>query len=555
MSNHQTLRTLIVIPARGGSKGIPRKNLAPIAGKPLIGWAIQAALGCRYATRVVVSTDDDEIGVVARRFGAGVWMRPAELALDHITLDPVIANALEAEEAAGHVYDLVLTVQATSPLIRSATIERVVERFGTEDVDTILTATDDTHLAWVERDGKFVPAYEARVNRQQLPRRYHETGGILATRRANVTPKGRIGAKIALEVLEGFESLDIDNTEDWLVAEVALKRRRVALITIGNPKQGLGHVTRTLTLLDNLNGQVTRVFCEPEQQLAIERLKRAYRPVTVCSKQERLAQLRAFGADLVIHDELNTDPEDILAEKRAGMDVVLFEDNGPSVAHADKVFNALYPAERSDPTLNHWYGPQVYCLRDEFRHAKRSEFRERPVRVLLTFGGTDPAGATLKVLRSIAPVCTLGITVIVGQGYQTLTELSAFVEELRASGKDVQLHQDVPMMSDHMAAADIAFSSAGRTLYELAHMAVPTIVVAQNDLEMKHTFAALENGFLHLGLAPNAEQAAIQGAFQSLVSSAQLRSALRERMLKVDLVSGREFVIQKLLETNSRTSS
>lgn len=543
--------TLIVIPARGGSKGIPRKNLAPIAGKPLIGWAIAAARASKHAPRVVVSTDDAEIATASRRLGAEVWMRPAELALDHITLDPVIHNALEAEEAAGKRYDLVLTVQPTSPLIRTSTIDRVIERFCSEEVDTIITATDDTHLAWLVVDGGVKPAYEARVNRQQLPKRLHETGGILATRRECVTARGRIGARVSVEVLDGFESLDIDTTEDWLVAEVALQRKRIAFITIGNPKQGLGHVTRTLTLLECLNGQVTRVFCEPNQELAIARLQKAFRPVTVCSKEERLAQLKAFGADVVIHDELNTDPEQIRAEKEAGMHVILFEDNGPSIDIADKVINALYPAEKTDPVRNHWYGPAVYCLRDEFRYAERAPFNAEAKRVLLTFGGTDPAGVTLRVLKQILPHCAaphdLDICVIVGQGYGTLPELEAVVAAARAAGKRIELHQDVKMMSEFMGKADLAFSSAGRTLYELAHMQVPTVVISQNELEMKHTFAAIENGFLHLGLATEVKDDAIASAFTSLCGSGQLRSALRERMAKVDLLSGRAFVIKQLI--------
>jgi CMP-N-acetylneuraminic acid synthetase/spore coat polysaccharide biosynthesis predicted glycosyltransferase SpsG len=541
------LRILIVIPARGGSKGIPRKNLAPIAGRPLIGWAIAASRGSKHGPRVVVSTDDTEIATASRRLGAEVWMRPPELALDHITLDPVIHNALLAEEQGGHHYDLVLTVQPTSPLIRSSTIDRVIERFASEPVDTIITATDDTHLAWLANDGGVKPAYEARVNRQQLQRRLRETGGILATRRQCVTDKGRIGARVSVEVLEGFESLDIDTTEDWLVAEVALQRRRIAFITIGNPKQGLGHVTRTMTLLESLNGQVTRVFCDPSQGLAIARLERGFRPVTVCTAENRLAELKAFGADVVIHDELNTDPKQIQAEKDAGMQVILFEDNGPSIQIADKVFNALYPAERSDPAKNHWYGPAVYCLRDEFRYAERAQFASVPKRALLTFGGTDPAGLTLRVLRQILPHCELDLTVIVGQGYGTLAELEAVVAEARSQGKRIELLQDVKMMSEHMARADIAFSSAGRTLYELAHMLVPTVVIAQNELEMKHTFASIENGFLHLGLATLVDDAAIVAAFSSLCASGQLRAAFRERMTKVDLLSGRNFVIKQLI--------
>ena len=117
------MRTLAIIPARGGSKGIPRKNLRPLAGKPLLAWAIGAALDAESVDCVVVSTDSDEIARVARRFGARALMRDPALAEDAVTLDPVIHDAVERVEAGGEAFggafDLVLTIQPTSPLLRA----------------------------------------------------------------------------------------------------------------------------------------------------------------------------------------------------------------------------------------------------------------------------------------------------------------------------------------------------------------------------------------------------------------------------------------------------
>lgn len=544
----QTPRVLVVIPARGGSKEIPKKNLCPIGGKPLIAWVIQAALAARV-NKVLVSTDDERIALTARRAGAEVLMRDPALATDAVTLDPVVHEAVVRTEERGERFDVVMTVQPTSPLLRSATIRRIVERFAREpELETILTAVDDTHLAWEMRDGRPRPAYHERVNRQHLPQRFKETGGALATRRHNVTPNNRIGTNVDLERLDGFEGLDIDNSDDWLIAEAALKRKRIAFIVIGNRMQGLGHVTRVLTLLENLNGQHTRIFCAPEQDLAIAMLESAfYKPVRA-TKQELPAALERFGADIVIHDELDTDPEQLRAEKAAGMKVVVFEDLGPGQQVADVVFNALFPAEESEPQHRRYFGHRVYCLRDEFRHAERNPFNAQVRRVLITFGGTDPAGLTRKVLDVAVDACDLPLTVVAGRGLQTYDELQRRVEAIAAAGRDIELYRDVPMMSEVMSRADVAFSSAGRTLYELAHMAVPTIVLAQNDVEMKHRFASIENGFVFLGMGERASDDAIASALAALLASTDLRRAMYERMLALDLTAGRDFVVQQILE-------
>jgi CMP-N-acetylneuraminic acid synthetase len=172
-----TPRTLIVIPARGGSKGIPRKNTSPLAGRPLMTHVIRVARAADNDARVVVSTDDAEIACIARRTDADVVMRDPSLATDAITLDPVVHDAVLREEAAGRTYDHVVTIQPTSPLLRPATVARILRRLEADEADTILTAVDDTHLAWGLRDGVLRPEYESRLNRQFLPARYRETGG------------------------------------------------------------------------------------------------------------------------------------------------------------------------------------------------------------------------------------------------------------------------------------------------------------------------------------------------------------------------------------------
>jgi CMP-N-acetylneuraminic acid synthetase/spore coat polysaccharide biosynthesis predicted glycosyltransferase SpsG len=544
---HTRKRVLAVIPARGGSKGIPRKNVCPIAGKPLLSWVIAAARDSGVVDEVVVSTDDDEIAHLAVRFGARALARSPGLATDAVTLDPVIHDAVNQLEAQGEQFELVLTMQPTSPLLRPQTVARIVERFE-GDVETVLTVIDDTHLCWKLTDAGPAPDYLARVNRQQLTRRFRETGGVLATRRELVTATSRIGKRVEIEVLDTFEGIDIDDRNDWLMAEAALGRRRIAFLVIGSRLVGMGHVSRVRTLLSGLNGHVVKVFCEPHHNLAIDHFKNAFYDVEVVERADRFRALKEFGADVVVHDELDTDPAEIQAERAAGIKAVVFEDNGPGQDFADVAFNELYTGEDTNPERNRWYGPDVYCLRDEFRYAKRREFRDKVERVLITFGGTDPAGLTFKVLAALSGLVNVPISVVAGKGLQDYARLEREAAALVARGHQVEVLRDVTMMSEVMSKADLAFSSAGRTLYELAHMGIPALVMAQNDIEMHHTFASIENGFLFLGRGSEVTVEAIAQGFESLINSRELRFALRARMMKHNFEQGRDFVVGKILE-------
>ena len=189
------MNIVAVIPARGNSKGIPRKNLRPMAGHPLIYYAIKSCLGAASVSKVVVTTDDEEIALFATRFGAEVIMRPTELGEDHVTLDPVISHAVD-NSIVGNDIDVVVTVQPTSPLITSEDIDGAMARFNVESCDTVLSVVDDRHLCWSIRDGNPIPDYTERVNRQQLPLKFKETGAIIACRKSVLLTGTRIGKSI-----------------------------------------------------------------------------------------------------------------------------------------------------------------------------------------------------------------------------------------------------------------------------------------------------------------------------------------------------------------------
>ncbi len=220
------MNTLVVIPARGGSKGIPRKNIRHLNGKPLIGYSIETAKKSKYVDKVIVSTDDTEIASIAEKYGAEIMFRPKHLASDEVPLDPVIYDVVDNLEKKGMSFEYIVTIQPTSPLLRTETLDKVIEILIDGDYDTVLTAVDDRHLAWTKENGMFIPKYKERKNRQYLPPEYRETGAVLASKRSVITPDSRIGKKVTLYEVDKFESVDIDSPMDWWIAEKILKRKK-----------------------------------------------------------------------------------------------------------------------------------------------------------------------------------------------------------------------------------------------------------------------------------------------------------------------------------------
>ena len=188
------MNIIAIIPARGGSKGIPRKNVRLLDDKPLISYSILTAIKSKYHPDVVVSTDDEEIARISRQYGAGVLIRPDELAADDVTLDPVIYHAVKAYEQKNHKdYDTVITMQPTSPLLTADTLDAAIEYFIDHDADTVISGINKPHLAWAEKNGKIVPAYVERRNRQYLPKHILETGAFFISKRHFLQENNRFG--------------------------------------------------------------------------------------------------------------------------------------------------------------------------------------------------------------------------------------------------------------------------------------------------------------------------------------------------------------------------
>jgi CMP-N,N'-diacetyllegionaminic acid synthase len=228
-----------LIPARGGSKGIPRKNVALLAGRPLLAYTCEAALASRVLNRVVLSTDDNEIAKVGRQCGVEVpFIRPTSLAQDETPSIDVVRHAIEYLRDTEHwMPGVVVLLQPTSPLRKARHIDEAVDRMKESEADTVVSVIEvphcfNPHSVMQLKDGALIdflpaPSDFDRFRRQALPVLYARNGPAVLASKVDVIleSKSFYGARVAPYLMTEEESLDIDSKFDLWLAEQLISRR------------------------------------------------------------------------------------------------------------------------------------------------------------------------------------------------------------------------------------------------------------------------------------------------------------------------------------------
>jgi len=229
------MECLAIIPARGGSKGIPRKNLYLLDGRPLVAHSIEQALLARYVNRVVVSTDDPEIGAVSKQYGAEVVWRPTQISGDQASSEAALLHVLETlKKEDGYNPDLLVFLQCTAPLTLALDIDGTVQTLLDEKADSAFAAARSYYFLWrteTDEDGNINAVginHDKRIRqlRQEREPQYIETGAVYAMHVPGFLASGhRFFGKTALYEMPIERGLDIDELVDLKVAEVILREQ------------------------------------------------------------------------------------------------------------------------------------------------------------------------------------------------------------------------------------------------------------------------------------------------------------------------------------------
>lgn len=358
-----------IIPARGGSKRVPRKNLLPLAGHPLVAYSIAHALGSRHVTETIVSTDDSEIASVAEAYGAAVVTRPAELAVDTATSESALLHVLDARNAEGLADpDLIVFLQPTSPVRRPDDIDRAVDAFHAAGADSLFSAVPTKSLLW-SLAGEPQPInydHRHRLREQEMPEQVIENGSIFVLKPEVLRAESnRMGGRIAVYEMDFWTSFQLDRPDDVVLLEWILSRPGFATPEPDwTPLQLVvfdfdGVMTDNTVLVDGDGGESVR--CHRGDGWGIARLREAGVAMLVLSTEEhpvvaarcgklalecrqgvadKGAALRALaaerGIDLSSIAYVGNDVNDLVCMQAVGLPVAV-ADAEPSVRAAAKV--------------------------------------------------------------------------------------------------------------------------------------------------------------------------------------------------------------------------
>jgi CMP-N,N'-diacetyllegionaminic acid synthase len=217
-----TKRVLSIIPARGGSKGLPRKNILDLAGKPLIAWTIEASLNSKYITKTMVSSDDKEILDISIKYGSEIIKRPDNLATDTATSESVVKHAIDYLESIGEVFDFVVLLQPTSPLRNFKDIDSAFETMFNSDATAIISVCkfDNKVLkTFIKNENGFLQGISNNkypfMRRQDLPLVYMSNGAIYITNTKSFRDGGSfLTSKTVNYLMDIRKSVDVDTLKD-----------------------------------------------------------------------------------------------------------------------------------------------------------------------------------------------------------------------------------------------------------------------------------------------------------------------------------------------------
>ena len=523
-------RKLIVIPAIKKNAAIPDQLIKKLNGITLIQRAIDTALELANSVdQVLIITDSDEIGLIAQRNGI-TFKKDKALFLNSENIVTEVINRTK-----DFPQENVLLYRANTPLIESTDLQSAYLKF--------LELNDSMLVSVKKEDRRIFSINNGRLLKTKIDNFCEEIGAFYIFNKGVVT-KGNF--KQVPFFVSSRKSIEIRNYQNWWICEKMLQRKRIVFHVFGSFEIGTGHIFHSLSLAHEITDHEIILVCNEKYELAVKKIASIDYKV-IASKDEEKTILD-LNPDMVINDVLNTEKDFILKLKENGAIVVNFEDLGSGSSHADVVFNELHETPQKEGAHYFW-GHRYLTLRDEFDNAKPNSFANRVEEVLIMFGGTDQNNLTLKTLKVILDTCQMKkimISIVCGAGYVYLDKLTDFISKC---GYDkIELHQAIFHLSEIMERSQIAISSNGRSVYELAEMNIPSVIISHHKRELTHDFAKQETGFVNIGVFNENTSVDIRDAFTKLIDNKNYRLQLYQNMNKYNFLGNKKNVMNKIYD-------
>ncbi len=528
------MRVTVVIPARGGSDHVPYLNIRRLGDSPLLAHTIRAAKEAKGIDRIIVSTDDETVAEIARAHGAEVpFLRPRELSGDLSSLMPVVRHAV-AESEKGHSRpDVVVILQATAPFRLARSIEEAITKIATGQFTAVVSVTSDLSLRWKAEGGRLRPLFDRAGRRDEQEPVYLENGAIVAIKRDILETEARFGDSVGFVVLDKREGFTVHDLEDFWMAERLLREPRILFRVDGSRVLGMGHVYRSLAVAEALR-ESSRAeigfLMSADHAEGIATVSRSGYPVRVFKPgglEALLDSIRDFAPSVVINDLPLVEETYLRSLAHLGALTVNLVDTLEDLERVsqDAQFVISVMNEDRETPEGFYGGPAFAILRRHFQGRERA-FREKPARILLTFGGADPQSLTLKVAKALAPL-TKDVEVVSVAG-PAFPHTLVFEALQRTSGCHLPLVRGVDVqIADLMLDADLVLCSGGMSVYEIAALGTPGVVLAQNAREDRRMREFSRFGTIeYLGLGVDVDESAILGTVRRILTDPGRRRAM-----------------------------
>ncbi len=531
------MRVTAVIPARGGSDRVPYLNIRRLGDAPLLAHTIRAAKEAKGIDRVIVSTDDETVAEIARAHGAEVpFLRPKELSGDLSSLMPVVRHAVTESEKGHPRPDVVLVLQATTPFRSARSIDEALAKIASGRFSAVVSVTSDLSLRWKAEDGLLRPLFDRAGRRDEQEPVYLENGAIVAISRDVLDRDARFGDAVGFVVLDKREGFAVHDLEDFWMAERLLREPRILFRVDGSRVRGMGHVYRSLAVAEALReGSRAEIafLMSADHAEGIATVSKSGYPVRVFKSgglEVLIDSIQDFAPSVVINDLPLVEETYLRSLARLGtvtINLVDTLDDLERVSRDAQFVISVMNEDRETPE-GFYGGPAFAILRRHFQGRERV-FREKPARILLTFGGADPQGLTLKVAKALAPL-TREVEVLSVAG-PAFPHTHVFEALQRTLGQNLPLVKGVDMqMADLMLDADLVLCSGGMSVYEIAALGAPGVVLAQNAREDRRMREFSRFGTIeYLGLGVDVDETAILDAVRQLLNDPERRREMSGR--------------------------
>ncbi len=527
----------IIIPALKKSAVIPDQLVKKLNGITLIQRAINTAQELSTNENIFVVTDSQEISLICQRNGVHFYRNPdlkfySEDMLSELQFF-ISKRALE--------YENILILQSNTPLIEANEIRKAYGQYKDKNADILVTLKQENHRIWRDTENNMMDL----LFNTQKEKIFLEAKSFQILKSEFWLTEKKI-RKVEPYILKD-NAVEINGYQDWWICEKLLRRKRIVFVVAGHTAIGMGHIYRALTLAQEIHEHEIIFLCTAESELAVKNITELDYP-TFLQNGNLLENVLELQPDLVINDMLNTEKDYVLGLKKRNIKVVNFEDLSEAAKCTDLTFNELYDEPKFDSPNTHW-GSSYIFMRNEFDGAKPHVWKEKVESLMLSFGGADPNDYTRKVLALILPICEkygIKIYIVVGVGYLFLDALDEYLEQL--DYQNVELIWATTAISEIMEKTQIAIGSNGRTVYEYAHMNIPSIILSHHERENSHLFANETNGFVHLGIYKEDETAQkIIFYLEKLITDTNLRLDLYQKTAQFDFVSNKIKVLGMIL--------